>query len=188
MVTKQGLVPCLINRLNAASAAEKQAICTALACLTGGTPVSITEVTSGTVVPVAAPATPNAVYIRTATQPNEVYVWNGAAWRLIHDGVEQLAQMVLTPTNRSYTLTTKAPYAGRIDTTTTRASAGTGTVTFHIDSVPLGGATNAASAASNTQTHTTANTFADGARITYTVSGVASLADLEVAVTYVRLP
>lgn len=87
---------------------------------------------------------------------------------------------VTTVANQEYAITFDAPFAGTITTMRTKTESGTCTVTGEIDDVSLGGTANSASSTAQEQAHASANTYAKGAKIAFTVSSNSSAVDLEV--------
>jgi hypothetical protein len=83
--------------------------------------------------------------------------------------------------NTDYVITYDAPFAGTITTARTESQSGTGTVTFKIGSTPLGGSANSASTTAQEQAHASANTFAKGDTLKFTISSVSALQNLQVA-------
>jgi hypothetical protein len=68
----------------------------------------------------------------------------------------------------------RALWAGTIDSTYTDCQAGTATVRWQINGTNVGTQTNSISTTAQTRTHTTANTFAAGDVITYTITSASS--------------
>lgn len=85
--------------------------------------------------------------------------------------------IVLYPENRDYPILTNSPYAGRIDSTLSKAFAGTGTATFNKNGSSIGGTANAISTSEQVQAHSV--DFDIGDDLSVTVSSASG--DLEMA-------
>jgi hypothetical protein len=96
--------------------------------------------------------------------------------------------MIETPEhNKTYTLCLKAPFAGTIHETTTDCASGSGTARFKIEGVNLGGTINTVTTAEQSQAHNSANVFAAGDTISFTMtSDSPSLTDFVFTVRYSR--
>jgi hypothetical protein len=96
--------------------------------------------------------------------------------------------MIETPEhNKTYTLCLKVPFAGTIHETTTDCSQGSGTARFKIEGVNLGGTINTVSTSEQSQTHNSANVFASGNTVSFTItSDSPSIIDFVFTVRYSR--
>jgi uncharacterized protein (DUF2147 family) len=88
---------------------------------------------------------------------------------------------------KTYTLCLKVPFAGTIHETTTDCSQGSGTARFKIEGVNLGGTINTVSSSEQSQTHNSANVFASGNTISFTITmDSPSIIDFVFTVRYSR--
>lgn len=81
-----------------------------------------------------------------------------------------------------------AEWAGTINSTKTDCQAGTATVRWQINGTNVGTQTNSISASAQTRTHTTANTFAAGDVITYTITSASSCTEALLQCNITRNP
>jgi hypothetical protein len=89
--------------------------------------------------------------------------------------------------NKTYTLCLKVPFAGTIHETTTDCGQGSGSARFKIEGVNLGGTINTVSTSEQSQTHNSANVFASGNTISFTVTmDSPSIIDFVFTVRYSR--
>jgi uncharacterized protein (DUF2147 family) len=89
--------------------------------------------------------------------------------------------------NKTYTLVLKVPFAGTIHETTTDCTQGSGTARFKIEGVNLGGTINTVSTSEQSQTHNSANVFASGDTISFTITmDSPSIIDFVFSVRYSR--
>lgn len=103
-----------------------------------------------------------------------------------HTVTEGGSWLIPAPSNKSYTLGLKMPYAGTITETTTKSTSGTCTVTFKINSTALGGTANSVSSSEQSQAHSTANAFVAGDDIVATISANSSCIDALLAIKWTR--
>lgn len=99
---------------------------------------------------------------------------------------EYLSALIQTPDNGSFTLVLKCPYACTILSTTTKATAGTCTATFKINSTALGGTANSVSTTEQEQAHASANAVAADDDIVLTVSSNSSCENLSLTIEMTR--
>lgn len=85
---------------------------------------------------------------------------------------------------KEYPLIGKAAFAGTVNETTTKSSAGTATFTFAINGVPLAGTPNDVSTVEQDQAHSA--TFVAGDRVTVTATTNSSCEDAEFTIKYTR--
>jgi hypothetical protein len=89
--------------------------------------------------------------------------------------------------NKTYTLVLKTAFAGTIHETTTDCASGSGSATFKIEGVSLGGTVNTISSSEQSRTHNSANVFASGDTISMTLtSDSPSVIDFVFSVRYSR--
>lgn len=88
---------------------------------------------------------------------------------------------VPTVANQDYVLWYDAPFAGTITLVRTETTGGTCTVTGKIITTALGGTANSASSTAQEQAHSSANTFAKGDKILFTVTSNSAALNLAVA-------
>lgn len=112
-----------------------------------------------------------------------VAVWVSTAPQIITDYIGVLIE---TPENGDYTVTLNAPYAMTITETTTQSSSGTCTMTFKINSTPLGGTANAVSTSEQSQAHSSANSVDAGDNIVITVSSNSNCVRAAVTIKFTR--
>lgn len=91
-----------------------------------------------------------------------------------------------TPSNKTYVLVIKSPFAWTITEVTTRTASGTCTVTGTIDGVNLGGTANSASSSETSQTHSSANAVSAGNDVAIVITSNSSAADLRVTLSGTR--
>lgn len=103
-----------------------------------------------------------------------------------HTVTEGGSWLIAAPSNKSYTLGLKMPFAGTITETTTKSTSGTCTATFKINSTALGGTANAVSSVEQSQAHSTANAFVAGDDLVVTVSANATCVDGLFAIKWTR--
>ena len=126
-----------------------------------------------------------------ATDTNNIYRWNGYEYTVAGGSTATssagfTANFVGQLVNGTYTVVLKSPYAGTITETTTKCSSGTGTFTVNVNTVALGGTPNDVSSIEQSQSHSSANTFAVGDDITVTLSDAATLINPTLSVTYTK--
>jgi hypothetical protein len=90
------------------------------------------------------------------------------------------------PDAKDYTLWQRIPFAGTIDRTTVKTSAGTATVTVKVNTTAVGGSAHSASSAEESIARTTTNTFAAGDDFVVTVASVSSAENLAVSIDFTR--
>ena len=98
-----------------------------------------------------------------------------------------ISGMILSPTDKSYKLVVKCPFAGTVNETVTISASGTCTATFKINTTALGGTANSVSSSEQTQAHASANVFAAGDDIVVTISSNSSCADMSFTIKYTRV-
>lgn len=89
-----------------------------------------------------------------------------------------ISYFIETPSNKTYVLVIKSPFAWTITESTTRTTSGTCTVTGTIDGVNLGGTANSASSTETSQAHASANAVAAGNDVAIVITSNSSAADL----------
>lgn len=99
---------------------------------------------------------------------------------------ECISGLIVTPADGDYKIVVKAPHAGTITETTTICASGTCTLTFKINSTPLGGTANSVSTSEVSQAHASGNAFAAGDDIVITVSGNSSCSKMTFTIKYSR--
>lgn len=97
-----------------------------------------------------------------------------------------ISGIIEAPEDGDYKIIVKAPYGGTITEITTISSAGTCTLTGKINTTALGGTANSVSTTEQSQTHSSANVFAAGDDIVFTVSSNSSCADLSFTIKFTR--
>jgi|TARA_R110000822_G_scaffold152112_8_gene291338 hypothetical protein len=100
--------------------------------------------------------------------------------------VDFISGLIQSPTDSSYKLIIKAPYAGRITETTTESVSGTCTATFKINTTALGGTANSVSSTEESQAHVSANAFIAGDDIVLTVSANATCVDMSFTIKFTK--
>lgn len=103
-----------------------------------------------------------------------------------HTVTEGGSWLVPAPSNKSYTLALKMPFAGTITETTTKSTSGTCTATFKINSTALGGTANAVSSVEQSVTQSSANAFVAGDDLVVTVSANSACVDALFAIKWTR--
>lgn len=98
-----------------------------------------------------------------------------------------ISGMILSPSDKSYKLVVKCPFAGTINETVTISASGTCTATFKINTTALGGTANSVSSAEQTQAHASSNAFSAGDDIVVTISSNSSCADMSFTIKYTRV-
>lgn len=99
---------------------------------------------------------------------------------------EMMAGYIGTPSAKDYKIVVKATHGGTITETTTISESGTGTVTFKINTTPLGGTANSVSSSEQSQAHASSNVFSAGDDIQVTPSSLSSLVGLSFTIKYSR--
>jgi predicted RecA/RadA family phage recombinase len=92
----------------------------------------------------------------------------GGAPKTIREAIAY--QIQETVADDSYIIRQKMPYAGTINSVTSKCVSGTATATFKINTTALGGTANSVSSTENSQAHTAANVFAAGDDLVVTIS------------------
>lgn len=95
--------------------------------------------------------------------------------------------LIERPSDKSYKLVVKCPFAGTVNETVTISASGTCTATFKINTTALGGTANSVSSSEQTQTHASSNTFSAGDDIVVTISSNSSCADMSFTIKYTRV-
>lgn len=139
----------------------------------------------------AFPITGVAGRLYVATDSNNIYRWDGSRYVLAGGSTATstagfTANFVGQLVNGTYQVVLNSPYAGTITSVTTKCSSGTGTFTVRINGTALGGTANEVSSTEQSQSHSSANTFAEGDDITVTLTDAASLLNPTLAVTYTK--
>lgn len=132
--------------------------------------------------------------------------WNGASWddavvapddefatieyvddAVISDSqIFQLSGFIESPSDKTYRVIKKIPYACTVNSITTVCASGTCTLTGKIDSVSLGGTANSVSSAEQEQAHVSTNSVSAGNDIDVTISSNSSCADLAFTIKLTR--
>ena len=99
---------------------------------------------------------------------------------------ETIAGFIETPSDKTYKLVVKSPFAMTITETTTISASGTCTATFKINTTALGGTANSVSSTEQSQTHSSANSVSVGDDIQVTISANASCADMSFTIKGTR--
>ena len=94
--------------------------------------------------------------------------------------------ILLLPTDKTYRLVIKCPFAGVINSVTTKCASGSATGTFKINSTALGGTANAISTSEQSQAHSSANAFSVGQDIQVTISSNSACVDASFTIEYTR--
>jgi len=97
-----------------------------------------------------------------------------------------ISGIIAIPTNTDYRIVVQLPYALTITSTTTRATSGTCTATFKINTTALGGTANSVSTSEQEQTHSSANVAAVGDDLVITVSANATCQNLSFTIKFTR--
>ena len=100
--------------------------------------------------------------------------------------VDCISGVIVAPTDGDYRLVVKIPFGGTFTEAVTRASAGTGTATFKVNTTALGGTANSISTSEQAQAHASTNTFAADDDIVLTISSASSLANLSFTLKFTR--
>jgi hypothetical protein len=145
-------------------------------------------------------ATLTAISLLAVTDGN-IIVGNGATW-VAESGATARASLAAATTsqtaetiagiilgslsNRDYLLVVKIPHGGTITETVTKATSGTATATFKVNSTALGGTANSVSSAEQARAHAATNTFVADDDIVLTISANASAVDLSFTIKYTR--
>lgn len=114
--------------------------------------------------------------------------YDGTNLRTLHFFTQYgyLSGDVPDPQNGDYVVNLIMPFAGSIDQTQVKTVSGTCTVAVKINDVALGGGSNSASTTLNTVSHSSANTFAAGDKISFTVSSFSSAVTLAYNIRFKR--
>lgn len=97
----------------------------------------------------------------------------------------ELIVIIEAPAAAAYRLCSRS-FPRTIKKITTRSVSGTGTATFAIDNINLGGAVNSVLASLNTQYHTSHNVMSDSSILDVTFSGLSSLTRTTIIITGTR--
>ena len=122
----------------------------------------------------------------TDKAPSEDAVFDALALKASSTFIETIAGIIEAPTDTTYKLVVKMPYAGTINETTTISTSGTCTATFKVNTTALGGTANSVSSSEQSQTHSSSNTFAAGDDIQLTVSSNSSCANMSFSIKITR--
>lgn len=100
--------------------------------------------------------------------------------------VDAVAGVIETPADGDYRIVVNMPYAGTINSTTTRSASGTCTATFKVNTTALGGTANSVSSSEQEQSHSSSNTFVAGDDIVITVSANSSCSKMSFLIKVTR--
>ena len=103
-----------------------------------------------------------------------------------HTSPQSWSGILLLPSNQTYKLVIKCPFAGVISSVTTMCTSGTATATFKINTTALGGTANSISTSEQSRTHSSANAFSVGDDIQVTISANSSCINASFSVVYTR--
>lgn len=90
------------------------------------------------------------------------------------------------PENKDYRIVINLPYGCTITDVTTRAEAGTATMTAKINTTALGGTANSVSTSEQTQSHASSNAVSVGDDIVLTISSVSGCLGISYTISYTR--
>lgn len=90
------------------------------------------------------------------------------------------------PDNKDYTIWQRIPFAGTVTRTTTKASAGTCTLTVKISADAVGGSAHSVTSAQESIVRTTANEFLAGDDLVVTVASNSGCENLAISVDFTR--
>ena len=102
------------------------------------------------------------------------------------DQIEAISIFVKAPEDGTETIVLNSPYAFTIEDVTTKATAGTCTLTVQIEGVSLGGAANAVSVTEVNEAHATANGVGVGNDITIVTSANAGCENMSIMISGTR--
>jgi hypothetical protein len=122
----------------------------------------------------------------TDKAPSEDAVFDALALKASSTFIETIAGLIETPSDTTYKLVVKMPYAGTINETTTVSTSGTCTATFKVNTTALGGTANSVSSSEQSQTHSSSNTFVAGDDIQLTVSANSTCANMSFSIKITR--
>ena len=94
--------------------------------------------------------------------------------------------VIPVPTNKTYKVGLKLPFAGTITETTTISTSGTCTATIKINTSAIGGSSHSVSTSEQSISRSTSNTFAVGDDVQITVSANSSCLDFSFCIAYTR--
>jgi hypothetical protein len=142
------------------------------------------NVVSGAVQEIATNRIPLFSSAITGTPSATTFLKGDGSWSgTINDAI---GGVIPTVADETITLIVKAPYAGTINEVTTQSESGTCTATFKINGTALGGTANSVSTSSQTEAHTTSNTFSAGDAIQVTLSSNSSCLKLSFIIKVTR--